>query len=170
MEASASSLRAPGARASAKAALPEWFPDDEALEDARERVAARRVAVDVLVQADHFRNHALSEARLSADWRAAWANWIGREIDRAPPVIGLAPVRRAATWNGPTWLREAVVAVKGAPWSASYLEICGYAESPGPTLISPLAFIADRLRSEVGDLLENFTIVVDPSHQEHHAA
>jgi hypothetical protein len=64
--------------------IPDGFPDEQALADARARVKGAGKNLDVAVQADRFRNHAEQTDRRCRDWRAAWRNWIGSSIERAP--------------------------------------------------------------------------------------
>lgn len=69
--------------------IPADFPDQQTIEDTRQRLRTAGVNLDATIQAERFRNHAEQTDRRCASWPAAWRNWISKASETAPKV---APV------------------------------------------------------------------------------
>lgn len=87
-----SSLAKPKAKArKPEVAIPDGFPDLPALQAAKVQVADAGAAVKITMEAERFRNHALTNDRRARDWAAAWRNWIVMAIEKAPPLSSAGP-------------------------------------------------------------------------------
>ena len=62
-----------------------------------------------------------------------------------------------AAWRGPADLRAAVVELRGEPFAISWLDRCGWRDTPR-AIIAPTERHARKLREELGDLLNTITI------------
>lgn len=85
------SSRAKGSRRKPEVAIPDGFPDLPALQAAKVQVADAGAAVKITMEAERFRNHALTNDRRARDWAAAWRNWIVMAIEKAPPLSAMPP-------------------------------------------------------------------------------
>jgi uncharacterized protein YdaU (DUF1376 family) len=135
-------------------AIPDSFPDAEAMDDARSRAVVEGKSLEVKTEAEKFRNHAAQADRRARDWRAAWRNWIINALERAEPDKGAS---RSAVVLIPKFpcepIRSVVVAEKGEPWTVSYLDACTLAETDSvKTIIAPNDFTAQTLRRDVPQL------------------
>lgn len=129
--------------------IPEDFPDAEALDDGRGKIAEKGVDLDVLDQAERFRNHAQQTDRRCRDWRAAWRNWVLGSCQGAPKAKGGGKAV-ALAWAGPAAVRAAVERGFGdAALAGSYLASCR-ADETARTLVSANGFTVEKLRREAG--------------------
>jgi uncharacterized protein YdaU (DUF1376 family) len=71
-----------------KVAIPDGYPDAEAIEAAQVKAREAGADVDLAYQADRFRNWAIGKDARYADWPATWANWVARTIREAPKRAG----------------------------------------------------------------------------------
>lgn len=161
-EANASSASKPAkakSRRKPEVSIPAGFPDDAALLMGRDKLRAAGVDLDVNSQADRFRNHAEQIDRRCRDWTAAWRNWIGTAIDRAPKRPGAAtPAAVAACkFPGPAEIRADVAHYAREDFTMKTLDRCGWREADR-TITAPTTFTAERLRQEVGHILDQHSV------------
>lgn len=147
-------------RAKSKASIPEGYPDAAALDLGKSQAQAAGVTLDVPGTAERFRNHALSEGRTSADWGAAWANWVGIEVGKAPNAARVTAPADLPDFPGPPDLKARAVALKGDAWTRSWLDPCGWRDLPEPAVIARNEEAARRLLEHVGGVLADFSASV----------
>jgi uncharacterized protein YdaU (DUF1376 family) len=141
-------------------AIPEGFPDADAMAWAQGERRKAGTVLDVDSHAKRFRNHALTKDRRERDWNAAWANWVEIEIGKAPKANDAAPAVPLAPWPGPAEIRAAIVLPKGEAWAVSYLDRCAWRDVPSRAVVTSNGFIADTLRKEAGAILSGFDVRV----------
>lgn len=136
-------------------AIPEGYPDANAIADGQARIREAGANLDARVQAERFRNHALQNDRRCRDWAAAWRNWIVGAVGDAPksaaaaPLFASAPaITVAATYDGPAELRASVVRAAGEPFAVKYIDHCRW-DGVRRALIAKTGFAADEIRNEL---------------------
>lgn len=143
-----------------KGAIPDSFPDEPAILEAAAWIAARGLVVDPAVHARRFRNHALSEGRTSADWGAAWRNWIDIEMDKASPVSAASATPLDTIpepWTGPADVWDFAIARKGLAWANRYLRSCEFKDG---ALVTTSITLAKGIRQDLAEVLAEQNIRV----------
>jgi hypothetical protein len=150
-----------GSKRKPETAIPDGFPDTEALAEARSALASAGVSLDPETLAKRFRNHALAEDRRVRDWSAAWRNWVDIEADRGPKAAASpAEAMPEFVFAGPPELLADIVAKMGEPWARSWLRRCEWQDVPRKALISANSFVVSTLRRELARTLSAHGVTV----------
>ncbi len=73
-------------------ALPDAFPDEPAINQARTTLRDKGWNIDAAAEAESFRLHSQTHDRRCRDWRAAFRSWIIKSTERAKPSQRIQPV------------------------------------------------------------------------------
>lgn len=80
-----------------KVAIPDGFPDAEAIDRERAYLRAEGWNIDARLEAEKFRSRNVANGGQYVDWRAAFHNWMVRAIGYAPPSAKVAPITAKAS-------------------------------------------------------------------------
>lgn len=93
-------------KATRRSKIPDGFPDEAALNKAREYWAKHGVSdADAVHEADRFRAFHESRGTLAANWLATWKTWYVKRRDFSKAQAGSAPQNRS-TGGGPQYRDE----------------------------------------------------------------
>jgi uncharacterized protein YdaU (DUF1376 family) len=134
--------------------IPDGYPDAQAQAEAEGWVAGAGVILDVGAQVRRFRDHAATKDRRERNWPGAWKQWIGIACETAPRAPAAATPLQTATWNGPPDVWAAVVAATSDDFARSWLRGVTWQDKPVKALVSASATTIQRLRTEIGPLLD----------------
>jgi uncharacterized protein YdaU (DUF1376 family) len=76
-----------------------------------------------------------------------WEHWLVESSATAPATV---------PWSGPAHIRAAIVAEKGEPFTASWLDRCTW--RPPCSIVAPHSLFSNRLVREVGDTLKRLGV------------
>lgn len=71
-----------------------------------------------------------------------------------------APVARTSIWAGPPEIRAAIVAERDEAWARAWLDRCQWRDLPVRLITAKSPTILDRVRKEVGGLLESLGVSI----------